>query len=104
MRIIQRLTLATLLGVAFSFAQTPHPVQDQHTQTAGNKAVMVWLTPKGKTYHTWRDCIGLERSKQVLISDEATAEQHGLTLCGICAHRHHVQSKTLDWAKPEVTK
>ncbi len=56
-----------------------------------------------KTYHTHRDCIALTRSKQVYQADEKTAQSHGLTLCGICAHRHHsetVGGNNSAWATP----
>lgn len=43
-------------------------------------------TPKGKTYHTHRDCIALRAGKALEISaDKARAA--GLKLCGICARR-----------------
>ena len=94
-----RLT-AALLWCSLVIAQ-PRTVTQTPTQTAGSSQVQVFVTVKGKTYHAYRDCIGLQRSKTVLTSDEAAAQQHGLTLCGICAHRHHagVVKDNRSWAK-----
>ncbi len=63
----------------------------------------VYLTPRAKTYHAFRDCIALARSQHVLEADEHAAQEHGLTLCGICAHRHRgkVDGANTTWAAPE---
>ena len=90
------------LAAGLAIAQTK-PVTQTPTQTAGDAHVQVFVTARGKTYHTYRDCIGLQRSKSVLEANEAQAQQHGLTLCGICAHRHHavVGKSNAAWAKAE---
>lgn len=99
---MKRFGAVLLLSVGCLLAQQ-HPVTETPTQTAGNAHVTIYVTAKGKTYHTYRDCIGLSRSKTVLTSDERSAQQHGLTLCGICAHRHHAQAPTNSlWATPEA--
>ena len=71
-------------------------------------AETVFVTARGqKYYHTHRDCISLSRSSRVLVADEKEAQSHGLTLCSICAHRHHAETVNRDnknWAKPEETK
>lgn len=99
------LIAAVLLSVCLFGAQVK-PVTERPTQTAGSAHVEVYVTPKGKTYHTYRDCIGVSRSHSVLTASEADAQQHGLTLCGICAHRHHAGAGATNesWAKPEVKK
>lgn len=93
---------ALLLSAGLSFAAQVKPVTERPTQTAGSAHVQVFVTPKGKTYHTYRDCIGVSRSHSVLTATEADAQQHGLVLCGICAHRHHVQATNETWATPEA--
>ena len=93
---------ALLMLTSLGCAAQPKPVTETKTQTAGNPKVAVFVTAKGKTYHTYRDCMSLSRAKTVLSASEADAEQHGLTLCGICAHRHHSATNNSAWAKQEA--
>ncbi len=105
--ILSLLTLASLPGQLTTF-HTFHLMAQagQAPVAAGSETERVYVTPKGKTYHTHRDCIGLTRSTRVLVASEHTAQVQGLRLCGICAHRHH--AKVVDdngsWAKPEGGK
>lgn len=67
----------------------------------------VFITAHGKkSYHTHRDCMSLKRAKTVLTADETTAQAHGLTICGICAHRHAKTAggNNTAWAKEVTTK
>ena len=65
----------------------------------------VYVTPKGKTFHTDKTCMSLAKSHNILTTDDKTAEAHGLRECAICAHRHagttDKKSKTSNesWAK-----
>ncbi len=64
---------------------------------------MVYVTAHGKTYHMARNCMALAKSSGVLQTTAKLAEEHGLKLCAICAHRGAVASsgrKTFDnsWA------
>jgi hypothetical protein len=99
--------LTGLLFASAMLAQVPPTSGPQtHTQTAGSSAVKVYVTSHGKVYHTWRDCSRLDHAV-VLTATEADAEQHGLTQCKVCAHRHHagvVPSGNSAWAQPEGGK
>lgn len=103
-----RLILAAALALSSFAAQQTKPVTETRTQTAGSARITVYVTQHGKkTYHTYRDCASLGRSKTVLTASEADAQQHGLVLCGICAHRHHagvVAGDNSNWAKAEAKK
>lgn len=46
-----------------------------------------WITPKGKTYHTHRDCIALRSTAKPVELSDKQAVAKGLTLCGICNRR-----------------
>lgn len=93
------ITIALLALSSLQGQPTPPPA-------AGSQTVQVYVTPKGKTYHTHRDCIGLTRSSRVLVANEHAAQVQGLRLCGICAHRHHakVVGDNGSWATPEAKK
>ncbi len=62
----------------------------------------VYVTAHGKTYHTAKTCMALAKSGAVLQTTAKIAEEHGLKLCGICAHRgvHAASGRTFDnsWA------
>lgn len=47
-------------------------------------ATTVYLAPKGKTYHSRRDCMALARSTEVFTATESAALAHGLKPCKIC--------------------
>jgi hypothetical protein len=49
-----------------------------------------WITPKGKAYHTQRDCIALRTTKEPKYITRAEADARGLKACGICTR----------WRKP----
>lgn len=73
--------------------------------TPGSIATPVFMSLKGKTYHTHRECMSLSRARVVLTTNEHDAQVHGLILCSICAHRHQagaVNGKNAAWATPEV--
>ncbi len=48
----------------------------------------VFVTAHGKTFHDDKTCMSLAKSRNILTTDRATAEAHGLRECAICAHRH----------------
>lgn len=103
---MKRLILCSILGASLLFADTRPMLDDGAPVAAGSRAVTIYVTQKGKIYHTHRDCSGLSRST-VLQSTEYDAQVHGLTLCKICAHRHHAASidgKNGSWAKAESPK
>jgi hypothetical protein len=72
----RRLLLLLALGASSLLPAAP---------TAGETTV--FLSAHGKTYHSHRDCMSLSRAKTVYTATETAARAHGLTLCGICAHR-----------------
>lgn len=68
------------------------------------QAGTVYMSQRGKTYHTDRHCMSLKRAQVVLTADEKEAQAHGLTLCGICKHRHAGKAPAKGaaaWATPE---
>jgi hypothetical protein len=96
---------AILLLVLAASLAAQKPVTQMPTQTAGNARVQVWVTAKGKTYHSYRDCGRLEHSAHVLVTNEAIAQQHGLIICKICLHRHDAKTgANSGWAQPEIGK
>lgn len=109
--VVSRILLGAVAGLAIvgGMYGVPAPqrptLEDGAPVAAGSTHVKVYVTPKGKTYHTHRDCIGLTRSKDVLVASEYDAQVQGITLCSICAHRHHAQTGKAGnrtWATPEA--
>ncbi len=52
------------------------------------QAQVAYVTAHGKTFHDDKTCMSLAKSHNILTTDKATAEAHGLRECAICAHRH----------------
>lgn len=100
---MRRVVIAALLSAGLVCGQSPK-LDDGAPVAAGDSQITVYLSAHGKTYHTHRDCGSLGRSKTVLTASEHDAQVHGLTLCGICAHRHHTAAGSTNgnWAKPEA--
>ncbi len=51
-------------------------------------AQVAYVTAHGKTFHDDKTCMSLAKSHNILTTDRATAEAHGLRECAICVHRH----------------
>lgn len=99
---MKRTILCLILATGSMFAGvTDVKLDDGAPMAAGSHRIAVYFSQHGKTYHTHRDCGTLRRSKTVLTAAEHDAQVHGLTLCSICAHRHHagvVDGKNSSWA------
>lgn len=67
-----------MLGILLGLFVLPIYAQD---------AATVYITIKGHTYHTHRECIALRTTKEPREMTLAQAKAAGLELCQICAHR-----------------
>lgn len=95
---MKSIVLAVLMAATLMAADTP--VGPSGTKVAIPLSSVVYVTARGKTYHTSRECMSVAKST-VLQTTAKLAEAHGLKLCGICARRGVSKAKTFDnsWAK-----